>query len=146
MPGLSNIEQLSGWHGLARNTAGEVWTWGQGSDGESGDGTLDSHLTPVRVPGLGQITAIAAGESHCMALQSNGTVWAWGRDDEGQVGDGGTADRTTPFEVPLPAGRHAVGVGAGEAWSFAILGWLKDPSRWFSTVSQAEGGLRPRDA
>lgn len=119
VPGLSNIEQLSGWHGLARNTAGEVWTWGQGSDGESGDGTLDSHLTPVRVPGLGQITAIAATAARPIGRPRS----RW----------------------PLPAGRHAVGVGAGAAWSFAILGWLKDPSRWFSSVSQAEGGLRPRD-
>ena len=122
VPGLTNIEQLSGWHGLARTTAGEVWTWGAGDDGESGDGTFDFHPTPVPVPGLQQITAVAAGESHCMALQSNGTVWVWGNDVEGQVGDGGTADRTTPFEVPLPAGRRAAGIGAGAAWSFAILG------------------------
>jgi alpha-tubulin suppressor-like RCC1 family protein len=122
VPGLSNIEQLSGWHGLARTTAGEVWTWGPGDDGESGDGTFDFHATPVRVPALQQITGIAAGESHCMALQSNGTVWAWGNDAEGQVGDGGMLDWTIPFQVPLPAGRRAAGIGAGAAWSYAILG------------------------
>ena len=122
VPGLSNVEQLSGWHGLARTTAGEVWTWGRGDDGETGDGTFDFHPTPVRVPGLQQITGIAAGGSHCLAMQSNGTVWAWGSDEYGQVGDGGVNDRTTPFAVPLPAGRNAAGVGAGADWSFAILG------------------------
>jgi Regulator of chromosome condensation (RCC1) repeat len=124
VPGLSNTEQICGWHGLARNTAGEVWTWGDGDAGETGDGTRDWHFTPVRVPSLQNITAIAAGESHCMALQSNGTVWTWGSDGEGQVGDGGMAisARPTPFEVPLPAGRHASGIGAGVAFSFAILG------------------------
>ena len=99
-----------------------MWVWGSGGDGQSGDGSTTTHLTPVRVAALQpvNIMAIAAGRSHSVALQSNGKVWAWGWNGSGQVGDGGTADRLTPFDVPLPGGRRAAGVGAGPEWSFAI--------------------------
>jgi alpha-tubulin suppressor-like RCC1 family protein len=121
---LSNIEQVSaGFHGLARTTAGDVWVWGTCGNGESGDGTSFAvHRTPVQITALQDITAIAAGFSHDVALQTDGTVWAWGRPLEGQVGDGMASDGTSPVAVPLPAGRRGSGVGAGTDWSFAILG------------------------
>jgi alpha-tubulin suppressor-like RCC1 family protein len=124
VPNLSYVQQVSARrHGMARDTAGDVWVWGMGVDGENGDGTTTNHLTPVRVPGLQQapILAVAAGEFHSLAVYGS-RVLAWGRDVDGQVGDGGMADRLTPFTVPLPAGRRAVGVGAGPGWSFAMLG------------------------
>lgn len=121
---LSNIEQVSaGFHGLARTTAGEVWVWGLCDSGQSGDGTSFAvHPVPVQITALPTIGAIAAGFSHCLALQSDGTVWAWGRGLEGQVGDGAVGNRDTPVVVPLPAARSGAGVGAGTDWSFAILG------------------------
>jgi alpha-tubulin suppressor-like RCC1 family protein len=124
VPNLSNIEQVSaGFHGLARTTAGDVWVWGTCADGNSGDGTSFAvHLTPVQIAALQDITAIAAGFSHDLALQADGTVWAWGRPIEGQVGDGMVSDGTSPVAVPLPAGQRGAGVGAGTDWSFAILG------------------------
>ena len=79
VPGLSNVEQISAtYNGLARTTAGDVWFWGTGFYGESGDGGVSGvYPTPVQVPGLQQITGVAVGAQHCLALQSNGMVWAW---------------------------------------------------------------------
>jgi alpha-tubulin suppressor-like RCC1 family protein len=123
VPGVSDVEQISGgYHTLARTTAGEVWVWGEGGTGQAGDGQMNDHDTPVQVPGLQSITGIAAGLNHCLAMKADGTVWAWGWNFSGQVGDGTKNDRLTPFSVPLPAGRNANGVGAGGAWSFAMLG------------------------
>jgi alpha-tubulin suppressor-like RCC1 family protein len=124
LPGLTSVEQISyGGHALARTTAGEVWFWGSNPYGQRGDGTSSGvYLSPVRVPGLPQITSIAAGQAHSLAMQSNGTVWAWGWGQSGQLGIGPAYTQETPIAVPLPGARRAVSVGAGERSSFAVLG------------------------
>ena len=131
VPGLNNVEQISARaNGLARTTAGEVWFWGTSFYGESGDGTGNGvHPTPVQVPGLQQITGIAVGGSHCLALQggtvpgaASGTVWAWGNGSVGEIGVEPPSAQYSPIKVPLPGGRQAVGVGAGERSGFAIVG------------------------
>jgi alpha-tubulin suppressor-like RCC1 family protein/predicted transcriptional regulator len=45
-------------------------------------------MHPVQVAGLSNITAIAGGAGHALALKSDGTVWSWGQNDVGQRGDG----------------------------------------------------------
>jgi alpha-tubulin suppressor-like RCC1 family protein len=125
VPGLSNVEQVSvGGHGLARTTAGEVWFWGASNAfGQAGDGTsTGSHFTPVQVAALQQITGIAAGDRHNVTLRADGTVLAWGDGSSGQLGIGPASMQTVPTVVALPGGVAAVGVGAGERTSFAIVG------------------------
>ena len=53
----------------------------------------------MQVSGLTNVTAIAGGLYHTIALKSDGTVWAWGDNDYGQLGDGSTTDRLTPVPV-----------------------------------------------
>ena len=125
VPGLSNVEQVSvGGHGLARTTAGEVWFWGNNSFGQAGDGsTTPFYPTPVQVAPLQQITGIAVGARHSVAMQADGTVLAWGVNSSGQIGIGPPLDvQEIPAVVALPGGVAAVGVGAGERTSFAIVG------------------------
>jgi alpha-tubulin suppressor-like RCC1 family protein len=123
VPGLSNIEQVSVvYHVAARDTTGDVWVWGPGNSGESGDGTTNSYWPPVKVPGLSKVGGLATGWSHHVAYRADGSVWAWGEDMFGQIGDGGMSNALIPVQVPLPAGRSAVGVGGGPNWSFALLG------------------------
>ena len=40
--------------------------------------------TPVKVPGLTNVTQLAAGEYHSLALHGDGTVSAFGRNNGGQ--------------------------------------------------------------
>ena len=58
---------------------GDVWTWGANESGQLGDGTTTDRTTPVRVQGINDVIAIAAGDSHTVALRRNGTVWTWGK-------------------------------------------------------------------
>ena len=87
-------------HSLALRNDGTVWGWGDNVYGQVGDGlpSAVSIKTPVQVPGLSGVTAIAAGRFHSLALRSNGTVWGWGYNQFGQVGNG-----TAVSPVPLPA-------------------------------------------
>jgi alpha-tubulin suppressor-like RCC1 family protein len=63
--------------------SGLVWAWGRNDHGQLGDGTKDHRSRAVAVRDrfgnpLENIVAIAAGQSHSLALKDDGTVWAWG--------------------------------------------------------------------
>ena len=60
--------------------------------------------------------ALAAGDSHSMALKSDGTVWTWGDNSAGQIGDSLTPDRLTPVQVLS----GAVAISAGGTRSLAL--------------------------
>jgi RHS repeat-associated protein len=78
-------------HSLAMKSDGTVWAWGYNWFGELGDGTTtanNANPLPVKVSGMSGATAVAAGESHSLALRYDGTVWGWGWNGAGQVGNG----------------------------------------------------------
>jgi alpha-tubulin suppressor-like RCC1 family protein len=124
VPGLTGITQVAigGSHMLALDSGGTVWSWGDNSSGQLGNGATSSiegsDPTPVPVPGLTGITQIAAGDRHSLALRSDGTVWAWGDNSYGQLGDGTTAAEDRPERVPGLTG--ITRITAGDDISYAI--------------------------
>jgi alpha-tubulin suppressor-like RCC1 family protein len=85
---------------LALKYDGTVWAWGDNEFGQLGDGsTTTNKNTPVKVSGLSNISMIAAGKSHSLALKNDGSVWAWGENQNGQLGDGTNTNKTTPVQV-----------------------------------------------
>ncbi|MBX3607198.1 MAG: hypothetical protein KF788_18105 [Piscinibacter sp.] len=75
-------------HSMALDRDGRVWTWGSNSYGQlgSGNGELGFSRRPLRVEGIGSMSAIDAGPDFSIALRSDGLVWAWGRNDLNQLG------------------------------------------------------------
>ena len=99
---------------------GTIFGWGFDWDDRLGTGlprALD-RLTPTTVATLRNVTAIATGYGHTLALLPDGTVWTWGKNDVGQLGDGTTVARATPIRVPGLG--NIVSIGAGPYASFAI--------------------------
>ena len=94
-----------GFHNLVLCTDGTLAAWGKGSQGQIGDGTVAPHPTPAPVTITGtpldskQITFIAAGGIHSLALCSDGTLASWGGNGAGQLGDGTLAPKLTPSAV-----------------------------------------------
>ncbi len=86
-------------HTAALLTDGTVWTWGDNSNGQLGNGTTTDSLLPVQVSGLTNIVAIAAMYENTMALKSDGTLWAWGLNAYGELGDGTKTNATIPVQV-----------------------------------------------
>jgi len=132
--GINNIIAISSGseHTLALRSNGTVWAWGN-----NGSGQVDSSLsrsggenrlitTPVQVQGLNDITAIAAGRTHSMALRSDGTVWSWGQSNGGRLGDGTSRSQNNPVRalnldniVAISASNHSVALRSdGTVWSW----------------------------
>ena len=107
---------------LAVGSDGNVYTWGDNTWGELGDGTGVGHLAPelIALPGGVTATAVSAGNDSALAVGSNGTVYAWGLNDYGQLGDGTTVNQSTPASITLPGGIGATAVSAGNQFSLAV--------------------------
>ena len=86
-------------HTLALDASGNVYAWGDGAEGQLGQGNTASSNAPVLVPGLPVIVDVRAGGMHSLALDASGNVWAWGDNANGQVGSGTHANVLTPVEV-----------------------------------------------
>ncbi|MBT0652156.1 hypothetical protein KI810_03750 [Geobacter luticola] len=135
-----------GSHTVALKGDGTVWSWGYNALGQLGNNTIISSLLPVPVvmadgvTPLSNVTAVAAGLDHTVALKGDGTVWAWGFNGIGQLGNNdaisSTGFRTTPVQVvyldanstaqPLTGirrivviGHHTIAIdGSGAVWTW----------------------------
>src|SRR5205085_5487960 len=89
-----------------------------------GTGTTTDAATPVPAGGLTNVTALAAGASHSLALKTDGTVAAWGLNDAGQLGasTGGTCSGSPCSTTPVAVGglTNVMALAAGASHSLAL--------------------------
>src|SRR5579862_2590939 len=116
--GAINAISTGQYHTAAVKNDGTIWTWGNNSYGQLGDGNNYDRLTPFSISGVSSIIAVAAGQNHTLALTSGGIVWAWGYNGYGQLGDGTTTERLTPVQVILLT--NVVAIAAGQNFSLAL--------------------------
>ncbi|WP_404425983.1 fibronectin type III domain-containing protein [Nibricoccus sp. IMCC34717] len=124
---------------LALKSDGTVWSWGNNTNGQLGNGTTTESTVPVQIPGLYNVTSIAAGSSFALARLSDGTVRSWGLNSNGQLGDNTTVQKLSPISVPgltgvsevYAGGTHALAKlndGSIRAWGSGTSGELGDGS------------------
>lgn len=107
-------------HSCARLDNGEVWCWGDNSDGQLGNSTFKGSRVPVRVTGISTAAAITSGGNHSCALLNDGTVWCWGNNVHGQLGNNSTNDSSAPVQV-TGLSLAVSAVSAGGTHTCAIL-------------------------
>jgi len=127
--GVSGVVAIAagGSYTVALKSGGTVWTWGDNSYGELGNGNTtnsSNNYSPQQIGTIGNISAVAAGWNHAVALQSDGTLWAWGDGGEGQLGDGLTVDSNSPVMINTNYARVKI---AGFTQTFSIQ---PDGSLW----------------
>ena len=99
--------------------AGSAVGWGYNPDSELGNNSTTNSDVPVAVTGItGTVVAVAAGETHGLALTADGHVWAWGANSSGQLGDGTTTAHHTAEELTTISGVKTI--AAGDGYSMAV--------------------------
>jgi alpha-tubulin suppressor-like RCC1 family protein len=125
---------------IALKSDGTVWTWGDNSNGQLGNGTTTDCYTPQQVTALAGVTivAIQAGNSFSTALDSSGNVWAWGINTNGWLGDGTTTQHNSPEELSTISGVTELGGHLSQV----TIAWKNDGTLWgWGLNSDGELGL-----
>ena len=104
-------------HNIALHTAGEVWAWGNNSDGQLGDLSTTQRNKAVKVQQAGatdlvNVVTIAAAPFHNLVIKSDGSLLAWGRNTNGQLGSGDLINRMYASRVRATETEYFSGVTA----------------------------------
>jgi VCBS repeat-containing protein len=146
-----------GLHSLALSSDGLVSAWGENGFGRLGDGTTVDATKPVAVATDSAfalsgktVVAIAAGESHNLALSSDGTLTSWGANTFGRLGDGTTAEAAKPVAVNRSAadgsalaGRVAYLLSPGPMAAHGVV--LASPAKAIAVATPAAGTYKAGD-
>lgn len=98
-PNIGWTDIAGGLHHSIGIKNGYLYTWGQNSFGQLGDGTTKHKLKPSRVGNKNNWSKVSAGNYHSLALDSTGKVFTFGNNDHGQLGHGNTIVSKDPKEV-----------------------------------------------
>jgi alpha-tubulin suppressor-like RCC1 family protein len=99
-----------------------TFCWGEGGQGQMGNGNQANQKTPVPVSFEAGLTAVqlSAGKHSC-AILSDQTTQCWGSGIYGQMGDGANSNNLVPTDVSFGAGLTAVKIYTSKVSSCAIL-------------------------
>ena len=102
-PGIWTLDEVAEYEAKGlwpkKVIARQVWTWGQGTYGQLGNGTNTTRLSsPVQVGSLTTWKDISSAKSWKLIL-GGGKMYAFGRNDFGQLGVGNTTDYSSPVQI-----------------------------------------------
>ena len=89
---------LTTWAGIK---AGRLYTMGDNTYGQLGNGTTGGSTNTFTIVGSSTYTKIHCGKSFVIALRSDNRLITWGKNNGGQLGLGNTTTYNTPQIAPL---------------------------------------------
>ncbi|KAL7694719.1 putative regulator of chromosome condensation 1/beta-lactamase-inhibitor protein II [Plasmopara halstedii] len=112
-----------GWHFvMCVAETGELVTWGKGSHGQLGLGTLENVCEPKVVPFSHPIRQITCGSEHSMVVTTCGDMYTCGWGEHGNLGHGDTINRALFKRVEFfsSINQEVISIAAGGAVSIAV--------------------------
>ncbi|XP_053088383.1 probable E3 ubiquitin-protein ligase HERC6 isoform X2 [Pangasianodon hypophthalmus] len=86
-------------HTAVLTKAGEVYTFGEGADGQLGHNSTNNELLPRKVEGIdGPAKQVTCGSHHTLVLMPSGVLFTFGRDVQVQA-SGGTENSLQPVRL-----------------------------------------------
>ena len=128
-------------HSLAIDSNNVAWAWGNNQNGQLGDNTNTSRLTPVSIVGGNIFLNISGGETHTLAIDNTGdgvgVVYSWGSNTYGELGNNNNTNLSSPISIAtiklnriVSAGKNYSLMldadGVGFAWGYNNKGQLGD--------------------
>ena len=91
-------------HTCEVNAGGDVYCWGNNTNGQLGDLSTTLRTSAVLVRTAARFTSISAGLLHTCALTEAGAAYCWGTNGSGRLGIGNAAsiNMTAPVPVVVP--------------------------------------------
>ena len=111
-------------HTLVRTKCGNIYSFGQGEDGQLGHGMgATKLLTPTLVEALeGKfVKQVACGWFHSMALACDGRLFTWGHGGYGRLGHGSVVHYSTPCIVECFIDQKVVSISSFHDHSMALV-------------------------
>lgn len=119
-------------------TNGDLYAWGDNSNGSLGVGNVVPRSSPVAVLGGLKFTKVAVGDNSAVGIIKTGELYSWGVNANGQLGVGDVVPRSSPVAVlsglkftnvvVLSAGSYLATTedGTAYAWGENTFGQLGD--------------------
>lgn len=121
------VDCSGGKHTIALKTNGSLWSWGQCTTGELGQGSFNMDIpTPTQIGqdidwesvavGLKlwySVGGVADQKGSSAAIKTDGSVWVWGNNEWGQLGDGSIINKSVPTFLASSSNWATVSIGGG---------------------------------
>jgi alpha-tubulin suppressor-like RCC1 family protein len=126
----------------AVTTTGQAFCWGDGREGQLGNGKQYLSFWPRAVAGGLTFRRVSTGSTHACGETPSSKAYCWGNNPWGGLGDGTRTDRLRPVAVlgglffnQISAGAGETcgrtGAGVGYCWGFNRYGQLGDGTHTF---------------
>jgi hypothetical protein len=130
---LPAISQVSEGGSLADNgqtialaADGQVYVWGNGQQGQMGNGSTSNALKPqlLTEPSGANFDQVNSGGATDYAIASSGDLWAWGSNRSDQIGNGVSGAQVPQYTTPVNDNLTVAQVSstASVVIAFAIIG------------------------
>ncbi|ASD63166.1 RCC1 domain-containing protein [Bdellovibrio bacteriovorus] len=105
--------------------SGEIKCWGQGTQGQLGNGSTAAVTTPTAISGGDYYMQLSVGPSHACGITMSNVLKCWGANSASQLGDGTTTTRLSPVIIDSGTSYKFVSTGGTHTCGITMADDLK---------------------